>query len=359
MHILMVGNDRTVLGGITSVVDQILEHDWEKDGVEIEYLPTYKGGNALNKICFFMLAVVRFLYRIMRKRPDIVYYHMSHHGSFDRKFFLHRICKKFSLPDVIHLHGSEFQSWYDECTIEKQKQICLFLRECGAIIVLGEKWYDTVKEIEPQANIVIINNTVKIATETVVWDDACFKILFLGVLIKRKGVSDLLRAFRILKDQRDLTHVQCVIGGTGEEMENLIRLAEELGIREYIDFLGWIDGAQKEMALKNSQILVLPSYNEGLPIAVLEGMSYGMPIIATNVGDMAEAVHDKVNGYLIEPGNITQLAECLLKMLDKERYMEFSRASKRIAVEKFSDESYFRNIHRVFSVVLKNKRVSL
>lgn len=112
------------------------------------------------------------------------------------------------------------------------------------------------------------------------------------------------------------------------------------------------------MALKNSQILVLPSYNEGLPIAVLEGMSYGMPIIATNVGDMAEAVHDNVNGYLIEPGDITHLAECLLKMLDKERYLDFSKESKRIAKEKFSDESYFRRIYGVCSDVLKNKRVS-
>lgn len=358
MRILMVGNDRSVPGGITSVVDQMLKHNWEKEGVEIDYLPTYKGGNALNKVYFFVLAVIRFLYRIMRNRPDIVYYHMSHHGSFDRKFFLHRICKKISLPDIIHLHGSEFQAWYDECTIEKQKQIRLFLRECGAIIVLGEKWCEKIKAIEPQANIVIINNTVKIPQETVAWDDTCLKVLFLGVLIKRKGVSDLLKAFRMLKDQRNLTHVRCVIGGTGEEMENLSRLAEELEIREYIDFLGWIDGTQKEMALKNSQILVLPSYNEGLPIAVLEGMSYGMPIIATNVGDMAEAVHDNVNGYLIEPGDITHLAECLLKMLDKERYLDFSKESKRIAKEKFSDESYFRRIYGVCSDVLKSKRIS-
>lgn len=145
LKILMIGNNKTVHGGITSVVNQILEHDWEND--KITYLPSYNGGSSINKLIYFAKSLIKFITIILFKKPDVVYYHMSHHGSFDRKYTFHKICKLFGIPDIIHLHGSEFQAWYDEVSKTKQEKVRKFLKECGAIIVLGEKWYDRINNI--------------------------------------------------------------------------------------------------------------------------------------------------------------------------------------------------------------------
>lgn len=68
-------------------------------------------------------------------------------------------------------------------------------------------------------------------------------------------------------------------------------------------YQGWISGKNKIELLNRADAYVLPSYNEGLPVSILESMSYHLPIISTNVGGIPEIVKDGVNGFIIEPGN--------------------------------------------------------
>ena len=101
-------------------------------------------------------------------------------------------------------------------------------------------------------------------------------------------------------------------------------------------------------------MLVLPSYNEGLPIAILEAISYGMPVVSTNVGDIASAVENDKNGYLIEPGDVESLANSLKKIFEnKEKYMEMSNESRMIAECRFSDEKYFYDVKSIYSTLFE------
>lgn len=94
--------------------------------------------------------------------------------------------------------------------------------------------------------------------------------------------------------------------------------------------------------------LVLPSYNEGLPMAVLEAISYGLPVIATDVGDMAAAVRDGENGYLIHPGDVEAIADAILKVSNKNQYDRFSKFSKELAITKFNEDRFFEQILKVY-----------
>lgn len=349
IKILMVGNDQSVKGGITSVIQQLLAYDWNSIGVEMSFLPTYIEASSIKKIIFFAHAYKNIKKAIRTDKPDVVHIHMSYKGSFYRKYLIHKLCKKYDVPDVIHLHGSEFQKWYNESNSSTKKKIRNLLAESSAFIVLGDKWNKAVKEIEPATRTVVVSNTVHIPDYITSWDGDTFQILFLGVLIKRKGVADLIQAISLLKKEGRLNNLKFIIAGSGSEEDNLKQQASKLEVEHWIEFAGWTDGKAKERYLKESQALVLPSYNEGLPIAVLEAISYGLPVIATDVGDMAAAVREGENGFLIKPGDVSALADKIKKITeDKGRYTQMSAKSKEIALTEFSDSKYFEKIYNCY-----------
>lgn len=350
IKILMIGNDPSVKGGITSVITQLLEHDWSEENIDMKFIPTYIDTNNIKKVFFYLIAYQRIKKELKKNRPDIVHIHMSYKGSFIRKLVIHKLCKRYGVVDVIHLHGSEFKKWYDECNYIKRNRIKHFLREVNSFIVLGEKWNKIIKEIEPTTNTVVVSNTISIPEEKVEWREP-IQVLFLGVLIKRKGVVDLLHAIKILKDSRMVKSVNFVIAGSGEEEEALKEECSRLGLDEIVKFVGWTVGEKKKKLLKESQILVLPSYNEGLPIAILEAISYGLPVVSTDVGDISSAVYNGKNGYLFNPGDVEKLSENLAMIInDEDTYRKFSIMSRRIAEKNFSDDKYFSIIESCYRI---------
>lgn len=354
MKILMIGNHETVHGGITSVIQQILKHDWDKENVKIQFLPSYKGGNSLQKVICFLGALMEYEKIIRTETPELIYIHMSHHGSFDRAWILQKIAKKHSIPTVIHLHGSEFADFYEECSQKKKARIRNFFQESGAVITLGEIWSKFITSISPTAHVYILRNSVHIPDYIVEQKQSEVNVLFLGVLIKRKGVVDLLQAVNTLVHDTNIGDfsLKINIGGTGPEEELLKSYVIENHLEEYVNFLGWIDGKVKDKVLSMNQVYALPSYNEGLPISILEAISYGMPVIATNVGSVAEAVENEKNGFTFEPGNVQGYADALYRLItDYPLRLSMANASRRIAETYYDEKKYFVRLNKIFRSV--------
>lgn len=354
VRVLMVGNDKTVKGGITSVISQFLNYDWNSNGVEMSFIPTYIESSSIKKLAFFIKAYYKIKAELKSNRVDLIHIHMSYKGSFVRKYAIHKLCKKYNIPDIIHLHGSEFNKWFNESSTIKKSKIRILLREANAFIVLGQKWNNIIKQIEPNTNTVVVSNSVHIPAETTKWKEQ-FYVIFLGVLIKRKGVEDLLNAIKILETSKKIDNTHFIIVGTGPEEEVLKSQCNKLQLDKIVDFIGWVDGKEKLNLIKESQMLVLPSYNEGLPIAILEAISYGLPVVATNVGDVSSAVRDEENGFLVEIGNEKQLADKIDKIIsNKDLYEKMSIKSREIAESEFSDEKYFSKLRdKYFSIIKK------
>ena len=335
MKVLMVGNSPTVKGGITSVISQLLHHDWKSNGIEMSFIPSYAGGNNTKKILYFLWAYLRIFRKIKTDKPDAVHIHMSYKGSFARANVLHQLCKKNRIPVIIHLHGSEFEKWYDSVDAKKQFKIRTLLSQVSAFIVLGEKWNRIVKRIEPRTKTIVVQNTVSIPKETVQWKSPCC-FLFMGVLIKRKGVADLLQAVSNLKEKGLIENYKFVIAGSGSEEEPLKKMCTDLGLNGFVEFAGWIAEKKKEKLYQATQAMILPSYNEGLPIAILEAISYGMPVIASDVGDISSAVRNHENGVLIRPGDVDALTQAIIEVGQMDHYVRYSEASKKLAETVFS-----------------------
>ena len=196
--ILMIGNDLSVKGGITTVINQILDYEWKKENIELKFIPTYIEKNNFMKVIFFIIAYIRIFFYLIFWKPDKIHIHMSYKGSFIRASFIQKLSKSFKINIIVHLHGSEFKKWFNSLDRKKQEKVKAFIKETDTFIVLGKRWNDVIQEIEPKARIRIINNATPIP-ENSTYYNIPFTILFLGVLIKRKGISDLIDSIFSLK----------------------------------------------------------------------------------------------------------------------------------------------------------------
>jgi glycosyltransferase involved in cell wall biosynthesis len=130
-------------------------------------------------------------------------------------------------------------------------------------------------------------------------------------------------------------------------------LAATLGLAERVDFPGWIDQPAASALCGGADILVLPSHAEGLAMAVLEGLSHGLAVIATPVGAHGEVIEPEVSGLLVPPGDVGALAGALARVIDDDVLRDRLRAgARRRFLEKFDVRAYADRLGRLHAGLL-------
>jgi glycosyltransferase involved in cell wall biosynthesis len=325
-------------GGMLSVVEA-----YERDKIFNEWafrsLWTHREGTVPLRAAVALRAYLQMLWLLMLGRVSFMHVHAAMRGSFWRKTLFVRTARWFGVPSIIHLHGSEMQTFYQSLSAARQKAVRLALEKADAVVVLSDSWQSFVREIAPQAKITVVNNYVALpslrATPAAHISGSSFSVLFLGMLGRRKGIYDLLASWPAIT--AEIPGARLLIGGNGEIDAARLRAAE-LGITGSVDFLGWVDGDRKVALLKNSDVFVLPSYNEGLPMSVLEAMSWGKPVITTKVGGIPELITSGKDGILVDAGNREQLSDALLAFGHDAAFRELIGSAARERIEaNFSD----------------------
>lgn len=155
----------------------------------------------------------------------------------------------------------------------------------------------------------------------------------IGRLTPVKGLSYLLQAVSILLRQR--ANVRLLIVGDGVIRKDLEAQARHLGISENVVFLGHREDTLELMQALD--IFVLPSLSEGIPMALLEAMATSRAVVASRVGGIPEIVDDGVEGILVEPMDVTRLAESCLRLIDSpETAMKMGELARKKVVQEFS-----------------------
>lgn len=357
INVLMVGSDLSVKGGMTTVVNSFLKNNF-KD-INIEYVATHiENVPIYSKLLFFIKSFFTMIKVLSKNKISIVHIHMSEKGSFFRKFIVLLISKIYKKKVIVHLHGADFKEFfYDSNNIVKGMIKYLF-KKSDRVIVLGKSWDEYIKSIDKSIKTIILANSVEYPKEIVINNRTEINVLFLSVLIKRKGIFDLVKAIEILINNGKINGIdlKIIIAGTGKEEEEMKSIIKNLDLEKYFLFMGWVDNEKKIELIKNSQILILPSYNEGLPMAILEAMSYGMPIITTDVGSIKDAVIDGHNGFMTQPGDINKLVLSMEKLiLNYDTWQQFSNNSKKTIEENFNINNYFKKVEQIYkSLIIKN-----
>ena len=148
-------------------------------------------------------------------------------------------------------------------------------------------------------------------------------ILFLARIVPEKGLHYLIEAFKDIETDKKL----CIVGGTshsGEYVEQVVKMAED---DPRIMFLGFQQGAALEELFSNAYLYVLPSDVEGMPISLLEAMSYGNCCVVSDIVENADVVEDK--GVTFEKSNVKSLEKELKNLLEDERIVNMLKAESR------------------------------
>lgn len=331
-RVLMIGPGRDVMGGISTVVNSYFDLKLN-ERVDLRYIASMEDGNKIKKLRVATKAYLEF--RKCLKDFDIVHVHMAAQASFTRKSVFIRLAKKAGKKIIIHQHAADFDDYFfkqsDETKRQKIKEVFAI---ADKVIVLSEEWADFFgKHVCDEKKIVIIHNGVVIPNyEKTDYTDQ--NVLFLGRLGERKGAYDLLKVIpNVLKR---IPNARFFFGGDGE-VERCKELAEKTGIADNVSFLGWIRDAEREEYLKKCSTFVLPSYHEGMPMSVLEAMSYGLATISTNAGGIPQIISQGIDGYRIEAGNLKELETTLVRILSSSNEKKtLGQAARKKIVERFN-----------------------
>ena len=344
----MCASSLKVKGGMVSVVKNYLGcRDW--GNVRITFIPTHIETNKYLLMAYFSIAYIRILGLILLGKIDIAHLHVAERGSFYRKAFILQTLKRFGVKVILHHHGAEFDLFYNGLSGKRKEYVNKILRMADLNIVLSQRLVQMIKGKSPKAKVEVLYNAVNVP-QTNPYDLQSHNVLFLGRLGHRKGTYDLLEVIRKI-DKELPSNVRFYLCGDGE-VEEVKKKVEALGICHRIAHIGWIDGKQKEDFMKQSMMNVLPSYNEGLPMTILETMAHGIPNISTSIASIPEVLHDGENGFLITPGDVNTLCKRILQLIDDNSLRSrFSQESYKLVKCSFSLNANIKRLSRFYEIL--------
>jgi glycosyltransferase involved in cell wall biosynthesis len=333
-------------GGIAIVVNTLSGH-YET----FNFIASTHSGNLLVKITYFATCIFQLFYYVFVKKIKIAHIHGASNSSFWRKAIIINVCHLLKIKIIYHIHGGGFKLFYAKCN--KNNIIKKNIDKTNILIALSSNWKNFFSSVIDEKKIYIVNNLIDKPDfiKNYPQNRLVIQFLFLGKIGRNKGIFDLLEVIRDNKNylnNKILLHV----GGDGET-DKLIEFVERNDLQNLVKFEGWVSGEKKKDLLSTCDVYILPSYNEGLPISILEAMSCGMAIISTNVGGIPEIISNQENGFLVEPGNKEKILDAIIFFIEHPQELErMGRQSTSIATH-FYPENVIPQLNSIYKQLLQ------
>jgi len=347
----MLGPSLKVRGGI-STIERFLLENWPAERYEVQHIETLEDGTKATKLLIAIRAFIRVIGVMLVYRPDVVHIHFASRASFFRKSAFVLISSAFRRKIVLHANGAEFHLFYEEESGSLQKRyIRYILNKADCLLVVSRQWQEFYSRIYTRRQPVVVPNPVYCPIPCPDRSTTRPIVLTLGRLGHRKGTYDLLKAIPlVLKHQPE---AEFWLGGDGDV--NRVRdILDRETWGNRVKLLGWVTGRQKEEALIHASVFVLPSYNEGQPLAVLEAMAYGLPVVSTPIGGIPEAITDGETGFLIRPGDVEALVHRITLLLqNRSLRKQMGAKAREKALNQFDVRSVIRRLLGIYDELLK------
>lgn len=346
-------------GGVSSVIRLYREAGLLES---VRFMASYRDGSTIQKCVHYADFLVKYVGALLTLPGlRLVHVHTASYGSFARKSLVILLARGMGKKVVIHMHGAGFAVFYDKMPPALRWVTRRVLHASDVLIALSSQWQEDLYRICQHPDIrVLYNPTIlqrpvfedEVEEKRVALSEgegqALVNFLFMGRLGQRKGVYDIIQSARKLRADNIKIHLY----GDGE-LENVKQEVLAAGVSDKVAVHGWIDGNRKDETFRQANVLLLPSYHEGLPISVLEALAYGLPVLATDVGGIAEAVKDGVNGYLIEPGACDALAERMEQLAASPALrLEMGKSGHQMAASKFDLSVIVRKLEGLYAELI-------
>ncbi len=282
------------------------------------FVATNSDGGKLRKFLFMARGLVRFTWLLATDRKiKIVHVHGCSDNSFWRKRMFINIASAFGRKVLYHMHGGGFKDF----SLKHKEAVQATLDKCDVLVVLSDSWLDFFRDNFKVKHMEVVPNGVNppATVDVPVKDDGVTTLLFLGMITPKKGIYDIIDAVAADRE-RYKGRLKIVLCGAGD-VDAMMAKVHDKGVGDIVEYGGWVSGKDKACRLAQCDAFILPSYFEGMPVCILEAMSYGKPVIATRVGGIPDIISDGVNGILVNPGDVKALTEALNYALDNKEAM--------------------------------------
>ncbi len=246
---------------------------------------------------------------LFNRNVEIVHIHTASYNSFKRSTYFVNLAKRFHKKVILHIHGGGFREYF----ITNPSWIKNELLKADYIVALTDIWKEYFQDELHLPHVATVNNIISAPQIRNVKHDSRLHLLFLGFIIDQKGIFDLVEVIKEHKNDWE-GKLKLHVGGS-HEVDRLNTYIKDNGLENLIQYEGWVSGDKKIDLLNLMDAYILPSYTEGLPISILEALSYGKPVITTHVGGIPEVVNEK-NGYLFTPGDRKAMYEIINSIID-------------------------------------------
>lgn len=305
----------------------------------------------------FLFTVIKFINCLITKRPHIIYFQPSITGiTFYRDLLIILIGKSFNKKFILHLHGKGILE------ASKKNKISALLYKLGLnkqyLIVLSNNQINDVSFLNPK-KIYVVNNGISLLNNSMndekSNENITFKFLFLSNLLKSKGILDLIEVAKNLKSN-GYNFIIDIVGNEGDiSKDALNELVKKYELADYLFYHGPKYDQDKINYFQKADVFVFPTKNEAFGLVLLEAMQFSLPIIATDEGAIPEIIENGVSGYIYDKKDTNCLQNYMAEFINNPLLAkEFGKRGRSIYFEKFSIETFEKNMLNVFNATLND-----
>lgn len=349
-RVLLIGPSSPPVGGMASVVEAIL-HSRLGERFAFTHLDTRLGERQRRSHILRFLESVSWSGRLVAacfRGVDVAHVHTSSYLGYFEKALFCALLRVAGVPTLLHVHGGGFGEFVRRSGRLRHFLIRVTLGFPSAIMCLSESWARLFVGLVPTREVLVLSNAVDVsvydpslrdaARRRLAIDSDCVLGLFVGEVREGKGSYDIVRALEMAKECRG--RLKVVFLGPGQVKE-LSEAAEARGVSDLVISLGPRSGDDRWPIFAAADFFILPSHIEGLPVALLEAMAWGLPSIVSSVGAIPEVVEEGVTGLFVRPGNADEISAAILKLVsDRENMRVMGAQARRQACEKWSSELF-------------------
>jgi N-acetylglucosaminyldiphosphoundecaprenol N-acetyl-beta-D-mannosaminyltransferase len=338
LHVAMVGPSLETIGGIASMVQTVLRAP-ELEDVDVRYFASSTAGSHPRKLARAMTGPAEFAAALARGyRPDLVHIHVGGPVSLYREALYAEAARAHGIPTLVHVHATHGLEQAVESSRLAASTMGRLLGGASMVLVVNAPAVPMVQGwAGPDVPVRVLYNPVDpddLQVQARHDPEPPVTVLYMGWIIRAKGVWDLLDAIPQVKAR--VPDVRFLLAGHGADWDEFQAEVARRDFGPELEVLGWVTGPERLEAYASADIFCLPSHSEGFPVTVVEAMTAGLPVVASNIAGIPDAVVQGETGLLFEPHDAAGIAEAIVQLAqDRERRVAMGAAGRARAVEHF------------------------
>jgi glycosyltransferase involved in cell wall biosynthesis len=344
-------NPNQNVSGISSVTQFIIKNNTENEYIHFELGKKDYENRNIFWFLRILKAYLRWIYFMFTQKDILIHFNLAlSKPSILRDCPLIILVRLLNKRMIIHLHGGEFLI-YKKSPFWMNSILKFSFSGKNPKIVQSAVEEKVIKQKYDDGLVFILQNCIELKEASefnrIYTKDSMLTMLFMGRISVTKGIGYIFNAFESLK-AKSVKYKFILVGQGPEENLYVQKFRELLG--DDFEYKGVVSGDQKVELLKNCNVFLLPSFFEGLPMALLESMSYGLVPVTTNVGSIKFVIRSGINGIIVKKYSSEEIAIAIEKLYEDREYVQkLSTNARQHIFSNYNPDEYIARLNEIYN----------